>query len=47
MEYTVIEMVTVNWTVCHLQEALFILRQIPFNAMSVNKTTFVFHYNTV
>jgi len=41
MEYTVIIMVTVNCTVCHLQEALFFLGQIAFNANSVNKTSFV------
>jgi hypothetical protein len=31
--------VTVNCTVCHLQEALFFLGKIAFNANSVNKTS--------
>ena len=39
MEYTVIIMVTVHCTVCHLQEALFFLGQIAFNANSANKTS--------
>jgi len=34
-------MVTVNCTVCHLQEALFFLGQITFNSNSVNKTSSV------
>ena len=41
MEYTVTVMVTVNCTVCHLQKALFFVRQIAFNANSVNKTSSV------
>jgi len=34
-------MVTVNRTVCHLQEALIFLGQIEFNANFVNKTSSV------
>ena len=41
MEYTITVMVTVNCTVFHLQEALFFLGQIAFNANSVNKTSSV------
>ena len=41
MEYTSTVMVTVNCTVCHLQEALLFLGQIAFNANSVNKTSSV------
>ena len=37
MECTINVMVTVNCTLCHLQEALFFLEQIAFNANSVNK----------
>ena len=41
MEWTVTVMVTVNRTVCHLQEALIFLGQIEFNANFVNKTSSV------
>ena len=41
MEYTITVMVTVNCTVCNLQEELFFLVQIAFNANSVNKYTSV------
>jgi len=41
MEYTVTVMVTVNCTVCHLQEAMFFIGKIAFNANSVNKTSSV------
>ena len=37
MEYTVTVMVTVNCTVRHLQEALFFLGEIAFNANFVKK----------
>jgi hypothetical protein len=40
-EYTVAVMVTVNCTVCHLQESLFFVGQIAFNANSVNRTSSV------
>ena len=38
-EFTTTLMVTVNFTVCHLQEALFFIGKIAFNANSVNKTS--------
>ena len=38
MECTINVAVTVKCTVCHLQEALFFLGKIAFNANSVNKT---------
>ena len=41
MEYTITVMVTVNCTVCHLEEALFFLGHIAFNANSVYKTSSV------
>ena len=41
MEYSVTVMVTVNCTVCHLQKAFIFVRQIAFNANSVNKTSSV------
>ena len=37
MEYTVTVMVTVNCTVCYLQEALFFIGEIAFIANFVNK----------
>jgi hypothetical protein len=39
MKNTITVMVTVNCTVCLLQEALFFFGQIAFNANSVNKTS--------
>jgi len=40
MQYTVTVMVTVNCTVCHLEEALLFLGQIAFNANCVNRANF-------
>jgi hypothetical protein len=41
MEYTITVIFTVNCTVCHVQETLFFLGHIAFNANSVNKTSSV------